>query len=249
MPPSAPSRPIKYIADLSGVREVLLTGTADLAYWKDRLRRENLEPLAENGRAKLLINATSAQFMGIPFRELNLSVFVRRPEEKDGLAVRPTGVETECAYFLAHAYNSSRFFAFVERNWFGTPYHHARIEVEERYPADVRLWVGGEVVFDAGMFADSDVERAPLLSSEEMWEGPIYLPRHPRRPNTTSKLFHARLSGHTKTYAFVPSEDTLILKPRASCPLVTWLAESNFCAETWSLRSSARHARGKTNIR
>ena len=37
---------IKYVADLKHVREVSLLGTADLAFWEDRLRGEGLAPAA-----------------------------------------------------------------------------------------------------------------------------------------------------------------------------------------------------------
>jgi len=57
--------PIKWTAELKHVREVSLLGTADLAFWKDRLIKEELLPVDCDGRAKLLIVAADSKFMGV----------------------------------------------------------------------------------------------------------------------------------------------------------------------------------------
>ena len=87
-----------YISTITDVREVALAGTADLAYWRERLRGEGLAPLDDDGRASLLLTAIESKFRGIPFRELSISVLL------------PGG-----GAFLAHAFNSSRLLAFAER--------------------------------------------------------------------------------------------------------------------------------------
>src|SRR6202034_4248097 len=47
--------PVKWVAELAHVREVSLLGTADLAYWKERLRAEGLCPAGRDGQAQILI--------------------------------------------------------------------------------------------------------------------------------------------------------------------------------------------------
>ena len=47
---------IQYAAQLEHVREVSLRGSADLAYWTERLRAENLVPVAERGRAQSVLH-------------------------------------------------------------------------------------------------------------------------------------------------------------------------------------------------
>ena len=41
---------IKWAAQVAHVREVSLIGTADLAYWAERLKREDLVPDDRDGR-------------------------------------------------------------------------------------------------------------------------------------------------------------------------------------------------------
>jgi hypothetical protein len=68
---------IKNAAVLHNVNEVSLLGAADLENWRRRLEPEQLEPVAHEGRAQLLIIAADAKFMGLRFRELSFSVFAR----------------------------------------------------------------------------------------------------------------------------------------------------------------------------
>src|ERR1700722_18290838 len=96
---------VKWAAQIAHVREVSLLGTADLAYWEDRLRRENLLPAERDGQAQLLIIATDSKYMGVRFRELSFSVLVSWSEG---------GVPQDAAY-LVRAFNSFRFFALCER--------------------------------------------------------------------------------------------------------------------------------------
>src|SRR5262249_38325691 len=110
---------VRFVAELTNVREVSLHGTADLAFWKGRLAKEDLHPAEHDGRAEVLIVAAEARFRGVRFRELNFSVLVAGHEE---------GVRSDGAY-LVQAFNSCRLFAFCERVFFSTPY----------YPGDVRV--------------------------------------------------------------------------------------------------------------
>jgi hypothetical protein len=43
---------VKWVATLSHVREVSVLGTADLAFWSERLAREGLLPVAATARRK-----------------------------------------------------------------------------------------------------------------------------------------------------------------------------------------------------
>src|SRR5947207_14645228 len=103
---------VKWAADLAHVREVSLRGTADLAFWQDRLAKEELAPAADDGHAHLLIIAADLKFIGVRFREVSFSVLVERRGEGTG----------SDAAFLVRAFNSCRFFAFSERVFFSTPY-------------------------------------------------------------------------------------------------------------------------------
>src|SRR5215218_5136234 len=130
MPPPS----IKYVAQLAHVREVSLLGTADLAYWTERLRSERLTPDECEGNAQVLVIAADARFKGMRFREVSFSILVHRP----GAAAAVTGdAAAGDAGFLAHAFNSSRFFAFCERAFFSTPYYHGRIAVSATVPASI----------------------------------------------------------------------------------------------------------------
>jgi hypothetical protein len=132
VPPSlAPrsSRPaIKYVAEVSPVKEVTLHGLADLSFWQEQLAAEGLTPLAQDGKAQLFISATEARFKGIRFRECLIGIHVQRVNaEPDDMP----------AMFLLHAWNSLRLFAWIERTLFGTPYYPGQIKVEPKQPTQL----------------------------------------------------------------------------------------------------------------
>lgn len=229
--------PVKYVAELAPVAEVSLLGTADFAFWNDRLAKEGLVPAEADGGAKLLIAACAARYMGVRFRELSISVFVRPPD----------GAERDAVY-LAHAFNSSRLFAFIERTFFSTPYHHATIHVDVRIPAAIELIENDGVVFRAAMSATA-TSREPSRSEDVGWEVPIYLPGIGRGSNPRGDLFFAQILGYTQTYPFVPSSDVLTLTPSQSQSTFRWLQESNFSGKEWNIRANATHARSKTRRR
>jgi hypothetical protein len=133
--------PVKWAAQLAHVREVSLFGTADYAFWKGLLAKEGLTPADHGGKARLLVLAADSKYLGIPFREVSVSVLVREREP----AAAADGA------FLAHAFNTSRLFAFLERLCFATPYYHAQIDVQVGPPAAIRVRAAGEVVFAAEM--------------------------------------------------------------------------------------------------
>jgi hypothetical protein len=226
--------PVKYAAQIAHVREVALVGTADLAFWTDRLRGENLFPTEREGRAELLLSGTSARFMGLPFQEVVLSVFVSR---------QAGGADRDRVY-LPQAFNSRRLFAWVERNCFSTPYHHGEIHVEVGPPASVRLAQGGRVPFRMEMAAGLE-SRQPTRNGPDGWEGPAFLPATGRGADNPGKWFYAKLDGMTQTYPFVPG-DVAALTPSPDRPVFQWLLDSGFAGKEWVIRSDANHAKSKT---
>jgi hypothetical protein len=134
--------PVKFVAIVSPVREVSLLGTADLAFWADQLTANRLIQMALEGEARVMISASDAKYMGIRFCELSISIFCQRQY----------GDQQE-AVFLAQAFNTVRWFAWVERSMFSTRYkntsntsrlgdsecsrrlHHRTFPVRSRPPA------------------------------------------------------------------------------------------------------------------
>lgn len=231
---------IKWAATLSGVREVSLLGTADLAFWAARLRPQGLAPAAHEGRARVMLIAAKAKFAGVRFRELSVSVFARR-EGPDG--------PREGA-FLVRAFNSSRLFVFSERVFFSTPYEHGHVRVVARTPASIELVrPDGAVAFRAAM-AGAGTTREAAKQGDGGWEGPVFLPGKVGRNGDLAagrgKLFFARLSGHTSTYPFVVGCDSLGIHPGSTDGVLADLLASGFIADHWEVRADARHAKSKT---
>ena len=75
---------IAYIATIAPVRELILAGSADLAYWRQRLAAVGLFPHDDGGRAAVSVSAIAGRFRGLPFREVSVAVVVG--ERDDGLA-------------------------------------------------------------------------------------------------------------------------------------------------------------------
>lgn len=213
--------PADYITTITDVREVALWATADLGYWRERLRDEDLLPFDDGGRAALLLTAIDSKFRGISFRELSISVLVG-----DGRSA-----------FLAHAFSSSRLLAFAERTLFQTPYQLAHIEVDERVPARMSATIRGGVAFSARM-GSREGSGEP---ADELFEGPIYLPGG-------HKVFYARLSGAGVRYPFT-GEDALEMRPTPAAPIFAHLVASNVAGREWFMRTGAIHARSNTVAR
>jgi len=227
---------IKWAAKLDHVREVSLLGTADLEYWKRRLQKDGLVPLADDGQAQILVIAADSKYMGIPFRELSFSVLAA-DTMRDGIAA-----------YLVQAFNTSRLFSFCERTLFSTPYSHGNVRVSTVQPVSVELRTKAGCLFHAELRAG---QREPLRCEDDGWEGRIYLPSHGGAKQDRNKLFFAHIRGTTKTYDFVPSEDLLTFSPSDNSHAdnshaLEAIRDSNFVARQWMIREDATHAKSKT---
>jgi hypothetical protein len=212
--------PVKWVAELSHVREVSLLGSADLAFWIDRLQKESLVLAEKNGKAQLLIIAADMKFMGIRFREVSFSVLVCPPEETAG----------RDAVFLVQAYNSRC--------------------LSTTTPCFIRLVLGGELVFGAQMHREEPLPcRAPASSGEDSWDGPIFLPRRPAANHRGAKVFFGKLRGHTLKYPFLRGQDSVIIAPSSGIDILQALVASHFAVEEWIVRQDATHAKSKTYTR
>jgi hypothetical protein len=233
-----PRKPLKYVAELSHVREVSLLGAADLAFWTNMLKDEDLVLTENDSRAQILVTAADSTYLGMRFQEVSFSVLT------DG----DKGKKIAGAYLL-QAFNSSRFFAFCERTLFSTPYCHADISVT-CCPAFVQLIHAGEVVFRAAMTThDSARSREPTRHGEDGWEGPVFLPRRRHYGRHDGKLFFAKIKGHTQVYPFLASQDSLLLRPSQRSDVIQALIDSHFACKEWVVREDATHAKSKTYAR
>jgi hypothetical protein len=224
---------VKYIAQVSNVCEVSLVGTADFAFWKDYLSREELVPAEKDGKAQVLIVAATARFRGVRFQEISFSVLV---------APRPEWGWRDAAHLL-RAFNSRALFAWSERTFFSTPYYTADVELAASVPASVRLRRRGEEVFAAVMGAEA--VRGPRAGSDEdRWDGPVFLPHGDLR--SPARLFFARITGTSARYPFEPSRDSISLAPSRNDESLHALARSGFVPTEWLIRENATHAKSKT---
>jgi hypothetical protein len=225
--------PDHWVAELTHVRETSLLATADLAFWKEKLRRMDLLPVATDDKAQILVVSTDARFMGIKFRELSFSVLVSRLED---------GVQGDAAY-LVRAFNSSRLLAFCERKFFLTPYYHADVRISANQPAFIHLAESDGGVFRAEMESCSTApSKEPLRQAVEGWEGPIIF-------GHGSHTFFARLKGYTRTFPFIPGKDSITIRPSSNALVFQALIESDFVAKEWMIREDATHAKSKTYVR
>jgi len=223
----------KFVATLPHVREVSLLGRADLAYWEKRLQAEDLYPANIDGQAGILIGATDSVYLGKAFREFTICVLSSRRHDEPA----PEGV------FLVQAINSVRFFAWVERTCFATPYFHGVVELKPALPASVKMTFQNQVVFAAQM-GDS-ASRSPE-TMDYGFSGPVFLPRNRQRSTAASKFFYARIQGQTTVIPFDPRLDQLELGTASADSCVESLRASRFTVTHWHLRPDAQHAKAKT---
>ncbi|MGB8648170.1 MAG: hypothetical protein WCF84_23235 [Anaerolineae bacterium] len=231
MEPHPLTPPGKYPTVIDNVQEVALFGTADLAFWLEYLKPEGLWPYNDNGHAEVLISATDLKWMGKRFNEFTFSLSVcRNPDdgERHGL-------------YLVHAYNSSSLLAFMERAFFQTPYYPARIQMQAKLPASAALGERDNLTLSMKMSGQGSC----LSRREDVWEGPLYLPRYMTKMRGPGNFFFARLSGYIETYPFSPL-DSFELKPSRDDRVLQSLVESHFTGQEWRIRANATHAKSKT---
>jgi hypothetical protein len=235
------AKQIQWAAQLNGVQEVSLLGTADLPYWQQRLAAEQLTPIERDGRAQLLIISAAARYMGVRFRELSFSVLATCPEMPPG----------QQGAYLVQAYNSSRFFAFCERALFATPYNYGDVQLSTAPPASIQLLIAGELRFYVEMRSQvgGAPRRAPAQIADSGWEGPVFLPSASGRGARPPKLFFAQVRGRTEFYPFDHELDWFSFQSPPVAPIFTALLDSHFTPTEWLIRQHASHRKSKTRPR
>jgi hypothetical protein len=226
---------IRYDVEVSPVREVSLVAEADWEFWRRKLEPQGVTPAKVDGRAELMVCGASARFKGIRFRELSFSVAV----------CREPGGPARDAMVLVRAFNSIRFFAWVERTFFRTPYYAGDVTVEVGPPAKNGLTLGGVAIWRAEM--KGNAERKPLRTGDDGWEGPILLPR--LRPTDEPKMFRAKIAGLTRVYGFSTADDVIRIEPSSEHGVFADLIASDFRGREWHVREAAFHGKAKTERR
>ena len=228
------NKPIKYVAELSGVTEVTLIGSADLNYWRERLGKFRLTPLDSNGRAEIHVIAAQARFKGMPFREISFSVTVKPT---------PGWHDLPNAACLLKAFNSNRFFAWCERFFFSTPYYPAKCEISAE-PVRFSVANSQSPIFSAELHGLANRE-VLATGSHESYGTVAMLPKS-GDPGDALKYFVAKLSGDAEVYAFDQASDVLEISKDSGDQLLTDLLDSGFSGEKWLVRTAANHAKSKT---
>jgi len=223
---------IKYVAEIDQVHEVSLRGEALVEPWAAELAALGLQAVCSSNRVATMLSATSARFRGMRFREFSISVLAREDE---------TDAE---GWYLAHAFNSSRFFAWVERTMFATPYYLGAIEVNAMAPARVHVSAGNGSISIS--MASNTTGRQPIRNGPEIWEGPLFLPTRAKAGAAQRKWFYGRLSGDADVYAFAPGQDEISIAQATQWPALAKLAAADFQGTEWLLRTSAVHAKSRT---
>ncbi|MDA7978168.1 MAG: hypothetical protein MPJ50_05285 [Pirellulales bacterium] len=227
----------KTAAEVHPVREVLLVGEADLEPFAKLLASEGLRPAEFSRRARLLISTTDTKFYGVRFREFSVSVVVENDAaDANGLT----------SVFLIQAINTVRFFAWVERRVFSTPYAHARIAMSSAPSAFANVDKQGTPLVRMRM---DSVDRKPLRQGEEHLDCQVYLPTKPGRdPQQHGTLFFATLTGTAAVYAPSP-EDEVTFHSHGEFPVLQQLIDANCRPVEWLLRDFGRHKKTKTVAR
>jgi hypothetical protein len=231
------TKPIKYLATLTNVREVTLRGTADFLFWQNRLAAYDLTPVDRGGRAPILIIAANMAYTGIRFTEVSFSVDVMPP---------PAFPHPDAA-FLIHAFNTSRMFAWSERLIFGTPYYHADCRISTSAPISIHVVQHDQTMFQAEMRSGLPAAtREPLRSGIELWEGPIFLPKKTGARSKRRYVFYGKMHGHANVYPIRRDLDIVSIASTPETEAFQQLIDSDFVGEEWSVKEDATHARSKT---
>jgi hypothetical protein len=231
------TKPIKYVAAPTHVREVTVRGRADSSYWKNRLAAYDLTLADRGGRAPILIIAANMEYMGIRFTEVSFSVEV----------APPPGFANPDAAFLVHAFNTSRMLAWSERTFFGTPYYHADCRISTSAPISIQVVQHKQLLFQVDMRNGSPAApREPLRRGFEIWDGPIFLPMKSGAPFDTQYVFYGKMHGQANVYPLDRYLDMDSISPAPEAEVFQQLIDSDFTGEEWSVKEDATHARSKT---
>lgn len=219
-----------YTVFLEKVNEVCLMGLADLDYWTTRLGEEQLHPAVRDGRAQILICTFHSSWKGKPFGESPLSIYT----------TPVAGGADQAGAFLLQAYNTSGFFAWVERRIFRSPYNKGEVSNGGQGGASsLTIQSQGKTVIDARMHGKVE----PIRQGEVDWQGEIHLPKSLNRGAAKGKRFRAQLSGITTVYPFTPGLDVLTLGAPATSTVAKALLDSHFTGLEWWIRPAGRHAK------
>ncbi len=219
-----------YIATIDRVREITLVGASDLAFWRRRLAEERLVPGDVGGHAESVVTVTLGRWAGLAFREVILAVRVSRDPGGDG--------SDRSAIYLAHAFSSSRFLAFMERTLFRTPYLPAEVACDVPSLRGFRVVEGPRAVLAGELPAGA----RRVAADPELWEGPICLTGGTER-------FFARLSGVTETFEAPGGCLRIDASGYGPAHPMRAFADAGFEPLRWSTRSDAIHARSRTVAR
>ncbi len=222
--------PERYPTVVRPVEDVSLIGTADLEPWREMIRRAGVHPfLATPDRVEVQLFGARTKFKGIRFTELSLSVSVCH---------EPNG-EARDGALLATAVNTVRFFAWVERAMFKTPYEHGSVDLAAGMaPSFASSTKAGSVM--RATAARDGRERQP---GDAHWEGPIYLP--PRDARGGGRCFFGRILGASVAFGYDPDVDAFEVEPVGNAALEL-LAASEFAPMVWQVRTGAEHGRTKS---
>jgi len=132
---------IQYAAEIENVKELRLIGKANFNYWKEYLSKRELFPFNKNGFAEITISATDLKWKGVRFNELVITIATSKGKD----------LNEHNGFYLLQAFNSVRFFAFCERVFFFTPYHHGIEGLKEQLPFSMQLEINSQIVLRAEM--------------------------------------------------------------------------------------------------
>lgn len=225
---AAPS-PQPYTIVLEKVQEVCLLGRADLDYFTRLLAPEGLHPTVREGFAEVMMCAVDSVYGGTRYVEAPLSVFT---SEVAG------GAERSGA-FLLRAYNTSRFFAWVERVRNHAPYYHAKIpRGYHKAQSYLTLMYHGKSVLDARMSGKSEGS----LADVSVFEGPLQFPVSLAPRGSKGVQMWAKLEGELIRYPFVAGQDTMEIGAASIDSYAQILRDSHFEPQEWLLREVGRHS-------
>lgn len=222
------SRSLKFVATVEPVREVILEGRADPGYWQHQLDAHGLDAQRVDGQARLMIGAFSARWMGIAFREAIVVVAIEASEADARIAEH---------WYQTIGINQNRFFAFVERVRFKTPYERGRVEVQVGDNAAFTLLTRG-----AGRLAAQRAGTLPAPPDERTSET-----HRIALPSGRGRHFHARFEAHRITTPFDAVLGDRFSLEAGDTPAFQALEASHFKPTTWHIASDSLHARTATS--